>query len=345
MEPKTRKALYAFSSFLFGLWTFVTINGISGPAFEPILEACPPSNYTTIDEFVAATGYHAYDPYVGLGVLDTLVCLITQFLLELRDTYPAGVLVWCSIIVVSLPTTVLWITEAGRAGAKGPIKYPVAMGLLGQLFGISVAFPLVWLPALVYGEGTRGAPVTPFRVKTCGLLVIPTSVLTATVFLADTTSQLWTTAAGMLGGPILAMGGLVLYADESSALEATSENKASTRMAISNMYMKLFFVGFFGWYTLVVIAVNHYVLDNSDASLLEDLWTNAGPSVKFMVIDTAVLFLSFLQYIAYRGGEFRALKAFGLSMILGPASACCQVLIEIEEEEGEKEKEETKKED
>ena len=56
-----------------------------------------------LDDFAQKTGYHSYEPMLGLGAFKLLVCLITQFLLELRETYPAGLLTWGGVVVVALP--------------------------------------------------------------------------------------------------------------------------------------------------------------------------------------------------------------------------------------------------
>lgn len=82
--------------------TVIKLNEFTGPTFDPIVKACTDSSIP-IEEFVAKTGYQIYDPKVGLGVFNFLVCLITQFLLELRGTYPAGLLPWVAVIIVSLP--------------------------------------------------------------------------------------------------------------------------------------------------------------------------------------------------------------------------------------------------
>uniref|UniRef100_A0A7S4AJR2 Uncharacterized protein n=1 Tax=Pseudo-nitzschia australis TaxID=44445 RepID=A0A7S4AJR2_9STRA len=326
---RTRQIAYALVSFLVGVWAFITVNAISGPAFEPIIAACSNPDIP-IEEFAAKTGYHDYEPRVGLKVFNLLVCLITQFLLELRETPPAGVLVWAGVVVVSLPCCVIANVEAGRAGARGPIRYPVVMALLFQLFGISVVFPLVWLPGFVFGEGRRGSPVTLFRVVMGALFSIPGTVLTLIVFLAPTESRLWTTAAGILGGPMLALTGLVLFTDKSSEITATEENTKASSRAIQTVYKLLMAIGFVGWYVLVGIAYRSYGIAIGD--LWKDIWVEAGPSVAFMTIDTGVLYLALVIFVAYRSDEFKAAKALLLTTVLGPATAVIVVLMEIENE-------------
>ena len=82
-SPK-RKAAFAGASILLGLVAFKKVNEVSGPAFEPILEVCTDTTIAP-EEFAAKTGYHEYDAAVGFKVFNVLVCLITQFLFELRN--------------------------------------------------------------------------------------------------------------------------------------------------------------------------------------------------------------------------------------------------------------------
>lgn len=130
-----RQFFFASASFLLGVWAFIKVNSISGPAFEPIVAACTNPDIST-EDFATKTGYHYYEPKLGLGAFNVLVCLITQFLLELRETPPAGFLVWGGVICVSLPVAIASTVVAGRKGTRGPVNYPTVFGLLFQLLGI-----------------------------------------------------------------------------------------------------------------------------------------------------------------------------------------------------------------
>ena len=330
MEPiRTRQIVYALSSFLLGIWTFVKVSAISGPVFEPIIAACTDPDIS-VDDFASKTGYHAYEPLVGFKVFNVLVCLITQFLLELRQTYPAGILTWGGIMVVALPTTVITIHEAGRSGAYGPIRYPIITGLLSQLLGVSVIFPLIWIPSYIFGEGTRGGSLTNYRIVCSALLSLPAIILTAIVFSAPTDSYMWTICAGILGGPMLALSSAILWTDASSSLPATAQNIKRSSRATKNVYTLLMFVGFVGW--LVWVAIFYKSYGTSMGDLWNDIWIDATGAVAFMTIDTGVLYIGLLIFIAYRGSELKALKALLLTPVLGPATACCLVLKEFEDE-------------
>jgi len=295
-------------------------------AFEPILGAC--TEYSAKD-FAQKTDYHEYQPLLGLGAFNVLVCLITQFLLELRNTYPAGILTWGGVIVVSFPATLLSISAAGRKGGKGPVRYPTILGLLYQLFGVSVMFPLVFNPSYMLGGPQFGVPVTKSRVIGGTALALPGVILTYLVFTVPTDNYLWTCSAGILGGPIIALSGLFLFTDKSSTLEATPQNITSSNNIIQRSYSLLAIVGFIFWYSLVYIGYQSYgfALD----SLWRDIWTEAGPSVAFMTIDTGVLYIGILIFLAYQC-EKKALKAAVLTPFVGPATAVCLALKELEQE-------------
>lgn len=329
MEPAiSRKIAYALPSFLLGLWAFTKVNEVSGPFFEPIIAACTNPDIDATD-FASKTGYHTYEPKVGLGVFNVLVCLITQFVLELRETHPAGILVWGGVILVSLPVCVLACLEAGRAGVRGPVRYPVAMGLLYQLFGVSIIFPMIWVPSYIFGRGKRGGPLSTFRIFTSAVLGLPGVVLTSVVFLASSDSYLWTVSAGILGGPIVALSGLVLWKDVSLSLSPTAQNVKTTIRAVKNAYRLLMLVSFVGWVCLVAIAYQSY--GTSVGDIWKDIWVDANASVAFMTIDTGVFYLALLIFVAYHS-EVKAMKMLLVTPILGPGAAGCLVLRELEVE-------------
>jgi hypothetical protein len=322
----TRDICYAIVSISLGSWAFVKVNSISGPAFEPILAACT-NPEISVSDFSQKTGYHAYEPLLGLGVFNFLVCLITQFLLELRTTYPSGLLTWGGVVVVSLPLVLLQTLSAGRMGARGPVRFPTAIGLLSQLLGISVVFPLIYNPSYIYSLGGPGVPVTGFRIWGGALMASPIIVLSFLVFFASTESYVWTASAGVLGGPLLAMMGLALWTDESIAVEASPENISRSSGSVQRAYSVLALVSFVLWSFLVSVAYQSYGFRFNE--LWRDVWTEAGPSVAFMTIDTSVLYLGALLNIGYQC-EWQAIKAIVITPFVGPGAACCMALKDVE---------------
>lgn len=321
-----RQIFYAVTSFSLGAWAFYKVNAISGPAFEPILAVCSDSSISA-DDFAQKTGYHSYEPMLGLGAFKVLVCLITQFLLELRETYPAGLLTWGGVVVVALPLTLSNTIIAGRKGTKGPVIYPTVIGLLSQLFGVSVIFPLIYNPSFIFSGSKLGYPITNLRTVAGLVMALPITILTYLVFTAPTESYVWTVSAGTLGGPILAMVALTLWTDKSSSMEATPQNIIKSSRAVQKAFSLLAIVGFGFWACLVAVAFRSYGL--GIGKLWNDIWVEAGPSVKFMTIDTGVLYISSLLFIAYQS-EWKAIRAFLLTPLVGPATAFSLVFMELE---------------
>lgn len=317
----TRKAIFSIASVILGLWTFKTVNEISAPAFEPILKACLSIPH---DKFTEMTGYHAYDPHVSLKLFDPLVCLITQFLLELNETFPAGLFVWMSIVTIALPLGMTQLVEAGRSDTskKSPIYYPILLGLLSQLFGVSVVFPLIWIPSYILGYGN--GPATPYRFNFLIPILIPTVALSFIVFVVPTETQLWTVSAGILGGPILAMGGIVYWNDKETV--QTTAKSLEDNIKNVKIYSRLLMpTAIFAWFALLFVT-----FDNLDESLWDSIWTNAGPSVKFMTIDAGILYLAYIMWFAFHS-EMLAIKVLLLTLVVGPGGAALIMLGKLEE--------------
>lgn len=328
-KPILIHATFALASLSLGVWTFLKINSVAGPHFEPIMAACTNPDYNAnMEQFVSQTGYHAYEPRVGLLAFNWLVCLITQFLLELRQTYPAGVLVWGGVILVSLPYVLLSTIEAGRKGARGPIRFPMAFGLLAQVFGISVVVPAVWIPSYIFGRG-RG-PVSDFRVAFGVISALPGALLTLVVFRADTDSYLWTVCAGVLGGPLVTMSCVLLWRDVTPSSTSWKNAQASIRSS-TRAYRFISIVGAIGWYIQIYIAYSSYNLFGGSRAMVEiwgDVWVKAKGPVAFMTLDTGVLYAAVLMIIAFQSVT-KMLKTVALTPLMGPAAASW-VLAELE---------------
>ncbi len=330
-EISFRQGGFALTSFLLGAWAFYKVNSVSGPAFEPIIAACSNPDYKgNMDEFVSKTGYHAYEPLVGLKIFELLVCLITQFILELRETYPVGLLTWGGVILVAQPMAVMGVVEAGRNGARGYIRYSVLQGLLGQLFGISVVAPLLWVPGYVLGRGS--GPISTQRAAACLPMTLPATILTVAVFSLNTDSYGWMVCAGMLGGPILAMFPAFLWTDK----PPTVVTKGVVQESISSVqkaYTAVIILGTIVWFIAIYFVYDTYSSVGGFSAIMvklwSDIWVNANASVAFMTIDTIVLYIAVLLAIAYQSFE-KVAKALVLTPLMGPAAASL-VLKELEE--------------
>lgn len=312
-------------SVLLGLWAFQKVNAISGPMFEPIIAACQ----LPLSEF-ESTDYHPYEPKVGLVAFNILVCLITQFMHDLVENSPGGLLMWGLIIVVSLPIGVMGMVEAGREDVRGPVRYPVATGLLYQLFGISVMFPLVWLPGYILGRGTGG--VSPTRAWASIPLTLPGLVLTTLVFTLDPSTYAFTVAAGMLGGPVLVLSPLLLWAIQTPpAKDARALSEGSK--VVTKAYHIAGIVAALAWYALLYVVHTSYHWNLP--ALWTHVWTDANPCVAFMTVDSIVLWVALLIYIGYRCPR-GLVESLVWCPLVGPGASCAMIMGRLEREGGAK---------
>lgn len=317
IKPKTNVAkniLFTVVSVGLGIFAQHHKQQITGPFFEPILSACMESHDSMAD-FVAKTGYQPYEPAAGLGIFAPMVCLVTQFMFQLRNTYPEGILTWGLAVVGVFPYMVIAIIEGGRAGAKGPIRWPVIMGIVHQLLGMSVSIPLIWVPAYIWGKGQ--GPVSVTRLYASVPMVLPIVVLPALVFSVDTESYLWMLAAGITGGPALALIGSILWFDAAPSVDSKEGMQKYIRASVK-AYQVMTVLSLAGWAGLVSFAYRNYGMDL--ATLWRAIFSEADPGVAFLTLDYILIYVGLIfGYVAYQSWS-SAIQTLVLLPVLGPAS-------------------------
>ena len=266
---------------------------------------------------IQLAGYDAMPYESRLG--GWLVCMITQFIYRLTQNGPAGFIAWTTTIVASIPLGMLMSVESGRSGAKGPVLYPTIIGLLAQFLGISVSFPVIWVPSYLLLGGSRTGAVPSLRPYVAVYLLPPIIALTYLAFNLDPASYEWTLTAGTLGGPLLPMLSLLLWRlKPKAAADVTPEDVSRGAIASSNCYLIVSFVSMAVWGTVLRAIREEYGL-SSDA-MKAGLWFDADPSVRFMVIDAVVLFACALAYVA-SVDPIDSVAALLISPIIGPGAS------------------------
>jgi len=321
MAPSIKAVAVSVTSMALGAWAFVKVNEVSGPTMEPIVAACTNPDIP-LSEFAEKTGYHAYDARFGFGAFNWLCCLITQFLLDLVKHYPAGMLVWITTMVIALPIGV-WITiEAGRKDAKGPIRYPIIVGLLYQILGISVIFPLLWVPSYCLGRGKGGVNLT--RISMSVPMNLPTLLLSFALFKLPTGSSAWMSCASILGGPGIVLLGVIYWMVKDPDPKDLKLAKKSAQLS-GRAFGFAGILSLFVWiYLVLVVIIPEY--GYSISAVLKDLWgKDVNSSVKFMVIDAVVLWIGGLIAIGFRNWQ-AGLEALFYSFIFGPGAGPALVL-------------------
>lgn len=329
MPISTSNIVFAAISFAVGGCAFVKTQAIAGDWFEPILKECTSNDYATVDDFVAQTGYHAYNQYVSLVFfLNPFICAITQFVHALAETYPGGLLNWGVTSVATLPFVVLLNLEAGRQGSRGLIRYPVLVGILYQLLGICVVVPAIWVPAYCLGGNPAGS-VSIARSKGSFLLIFTWIILPLLLFeiLEDTQGYWWTLCAGIMAGPATPMTYLLLWfvGPPSDSITKPEATRNSEMVALS--YGITGFISLLGWFYLMYVIMTTY---NTDFEMVwKDVWAEAIPPVRFMAIDACVVWAGMVLHIGSR--SFKGMvEAIVYTPFFGPGAACAMVLASLE---------------
>ncbi|CAK9084093.1 unnamed protein product [Durusdinium trenchii] len=257
-----------------GVFAFVETQKVMAkdPAIQKFQKFCIAGNATALEQ----AGLHDYEPMLG----GPFICILTNFVYVLAAE-PAGLLVWGLISTLVFPLTLLIYAEAGRGGAKGPVKWPIMTLLLGQLLGISVIFPSFWVPSALLGQGS-GSTVKG-RVWMAMFLVLPITLVEAFVFFGD----------------------------------AHSYPENDGRYLVDWHGLEEVFVANWegGYYFLIYQGLQAF---STSADFLDAIWgPKAHGSVAFMTVDSGALLL----YVLMTCDTLSSILALLLTPLLGPGCA------------------------
>lgn len=317
-RPAVQEYVVAAVGVAVGVICMMQTNAATQPWMDPKVEACTQGDYTPFERMLR-DDIVPYSPELGGG----FVCIITQFLNALAENYPGGLLTWGGVTLVSFPFTVIGAIEAGRFGAKGPVRYSVIMALLSQFLGVCVIMPALWVPSYVFG-GSKDGPFHPSRPMASVYLSIPFTVLAIAIFALDPTTATWRHCAGILGGPLIALLPMAYYFSPAPTdVKDMKMNSEAAKASYVKAYQCMGILSLAGWIVMVYTAWTVYGLDLY--AVANGLWYEAHLAVKFMTIDTMGFFIATLLYAYLRSPSMFG-KALLLTPLLGPGAALCFVL-------------------
>jgi hypothetical protein len=243
-------------------------------------------------------------------------------------------------LLVAMPLSAWMTLEAGRKDAKGPIRYPLILGILMQVLGMSVVFPAVWIPSYCLGRGKGGVNLK--RLYASIPMNSPGLILSVLLFTLPTDSSLWTSCAAILGGPGIVF--LVCFMwtipdpdpKDEKALKESNELSAKV-FAVAGI------ISLAAWLWLVfIVAIPHYGF--SISAFWNDIWAGekANPSVMFMAMDAGVLWLAGLIAVGFVK-EQAGIEAMLYSLVFGPGAGTALVLAGLQVDDSAQLKEATKK--
>lgn len=293
----SKKVLFSLASIAIGIFAQIHKTKITGPIFEPILQLCS-APHESVEAFHKETGFQQYEPLAGMGIFTPLVCVVTEFMYRLCSTYPEGHIAWGLAVVGVLPMSVIMTIEGGRKGARGPLRYPIVMGIIHQILGQSVSIPLIWVPAYIWGRGK--GPVNTTRIYLSLLTVLPAVILSVIVFTVDTNSYLWRLAAGILGGPGLAIVCGSAFWFDNPPCKISTETIAAHMYATKRVYGIITLLSLTCWAGIVHLIYKSYGFNMNSmySSLLTDANEDAG--IEFLTLDYILIYVGIIVgYVAY----------------------------------------------
>jgi len=306
-----------------GIFCMLQTQASTSAWMDPLVSACTEGNESHVERMMKHDDLVPYSPELGGG----FVCIITQFLHALQDSFPGGCLTWGGVMLVSFPFSVIGAVEAGRVGAKGPVRYSVVVGLLAQFLGVCVVMPALWIPSYVFG-GSRDGPFHPNRPMAAVYTSIPLNLLAIGIFVLNPSSALWRNCAGILGGPLLAFLPLAYYLSPTpTSVQDMKLNTEAAKATYARAFQCMGALSLVGWIVLVYIAWSVYGLDLE--ALTNGLWFEAHPAVKFMTVDTTGFFVATLLY-AYLQSPGMLAKSLLLTPLVGPGAALSFVMMQVE---------------
>ena len=316
MASTTKKALFTTASIALGIYAQIHKMHITGPIFDPILNACSTQHYESVSEFAQATGYQPYEPLAGMGIFTPIVCVVTQFMYQLRDIYPGGYITWGLAVVGVFPLSIIMTVEGGRGDARGLIRYPICFGIISQFLGMSVSVPLLWVPAYIWGGGE--GPVSSTRMYLGVVMALPAVIFSAIVFSVDTDAYLWRLSAGILGGPALAVvSGFAVWFDVPPNKESNSASVKHIK-ATKQTYGFMTLVSLVGWSAILHLTYASYGFDVT--RIWKAIFTEAEAGVAFLTIDYILIYVGVIfGFLAYQSWSTAMWSLLTLP-ILGPAA-------------------------
>lgn len=271
-------------------------------------------------------GIVRYEDAYEFGAFSGLVCKQTQLLHELNESN-ASALSCVLLATIAVPLLMAIFLEGGRKDAGGLLRIPLATWLMAQNFGLSIIFPLVWLPSYCFSRGEKGS-IHPYRIYASLPVAIPILVLTVMVFSVDTNTPLWSHSAALLSGPAVCGTSIILNMIPDPEIGTDKETKkqaAASRRLSGVVYGIAGLVSLALWLWMLFLMVIPTYGASSINAVYGELWVNAPKALRSKTLEALVLWASGLLYIGFHSKQ-SAFEAVGLSVLFGPGAGLCMAL-------------------
>jgi hypothetical protein len=300
-----KRIILAVLSVALALVTNYVLQSLIAEDFKLVVEKCSAGDYDGLDPF---------EPMLG----GTFVCIITPFFRNIVRG-PSGFFVWGTIVTLFLVAEVHVMVESTREGTKGLLLSPFVVFVIGQFVGISVAFPLLWVPSFMLWK--RGTAYGFAEVHKILVIVLSAWVLalSALMFVFQVDTYYWTFTAGLVGGPFFAFPLLLKHLVPLSL----SSNGQASKATIVQTYDIVIVVATLVWMGSVASLIHEIGFDASN--LWDVMWNKTNSSVQFIQIDWIVWFLSLLIIVGDENLR-NVVQTMVLATLIGPGAATALAL-------------------
>jgi hypothetical protein len=318
------KVIVSALSVILGAHTFLKTQDNLSPEWTA---ACSNSDNLEIEQWLQENpGLVRYQDAYEFQAFHGLVCKQTQLMHELNDTN-ASALSCIIMATIAVPLLMAILLEAGRKDAGAPLRIPLAMWLMAQNFGLSVVFPLVWLPLYCFTRGTAGS-IHSFRIYATLPMAIPALILTVLVFYLDPSTPLWSHFAALLAGPAICGSAIILSLFPDPELGNDNEAK---KQGITSRRLTAIVYGIAGlaslaiWLWMLFLMVIPTYGWSSISGVYGEVWVDAPTKLRCKTFEALALWISGLLYVGFQSKQ-AAFEVVGLSALFGPGAGLCMAL-------------------
>eukprot|EP00475_Leptophrys_vorax_P007095 TRINITY_DN1447_c0_g1_i1.p1 TRINITY_DN1447_c0_g1~~TRINITY_DN1447_c0_g1_i1.p1 ORF type:complete len:346 (+),score=102.23 TRINITY_DN1447_c0_g1_i1:27-1064(+) len=322
--------LWAFCCQALGVGTFFFLNYVLGPWAEQIGQTCQTVSKTPQFEM----GIFPGSENKAIQGVNFFLCIILHFFKDALSK-PSGF----ALNLMFLPTlsSLLGLMHIEAARKRGWLIWPGIVVLLGQLVGISVTFPMLWVAQYVLGSSSatpdaswiiRRGKLNAAFFGIFWLFLIPTLGL-----LFNTEKNAWLFQAKLFQIAPALPAVLTLCVPSFGESEKASE-AAIKRKQMSIVSSVMLILGGVGAATHIVgivqIAQNPQILyDMRNAMFSPD---GSARTEFFLWLDFAVVLLSLIIFIAWETGSVdEVLKFATMSIWFSPSVALAWFVVDREE--------------
>eukprot|EP00877_Chromochloris_zofingiensis_P002440 jgi/Chrzof1/12197/Cz06g24230.t1 len=248
----------------------------------------------------------------GIPPVDAFHCLLTPFFLDTLKV-PFGRFVTAGTLGTAIGALGIAAIESIRLSSRFFVKSWFLTALLSQLLGISVVYPLAWLPSYFLATKSRVPAARLPASKVSGvfiafLLTSATMVLLIKVNDFDRPIQDIIVVAFNLGLPLSAIIWTIVPA----------RGPQGHQWAITMFYVLAVLTAAYHWYSVVDVVQNSSWEEVKGVALRTQV---KYMPAHFLLVDMSVLFLATCMFISGESGFGWVITVLGLTVLVGPGAA------------------------